>query len=121
MTRVMSATSAKEEEDYGEEEVHTSKWRLFMRLAQLSSPETGYNLLGLFASVVFGVGTPLFAILFGEAMDCFAIRDYDEALQKARYVVQQNSSLEMTSVSCKFFLYLDSNLELEPLFKLMLC
>ena len=46
MTRVMSATSAKEEEDYGEEEVHTSKWRLFMRLAQLSSPETGYNLLG---------------------------------------------------------------------------
>ena len=83
MTRVLSATSAKEEEDHGEE-AHTSKWRLFMRLAQLSSPETGYNLLGLFASVVFGVGTPLFAILFGEAMDCFAIRDYDEALQKAR-------------------------------------
>ena len=93
MTRVMSATSAKEEEDYGEEEVHTSKWRLFMRLAQLSSPETGYNLLGLFASVVFGVGTPLFAILFGEAMDCFAIRDYDEALRKARDVSQQNFSL----------------------------
>ena len=46
MTRVLSATSAKEEEeDYGEE-VHTSKWRLFMRLAQLSRPETGYNLLG---------------------------------------------------------------------------
>ena len=48
--------------------------------------------LGLFASMVFGVGTPLFAILFGEAMDCFAIPDYDEALQKARDVVQQNFS-----------------------------
>ena len=93
-----------------------------MRLAQLSSPETGYNLLGLFASVVFGVGTPLFAILFGEAMDCFAIRDYDEALQKARDVVQQNFSLEMTSgYSIKSFFKGDFNLKLEPLFMLMLC
>ena len=90
MTRMLSITSAKEEDG---EEMQTSKWRLFMRLAQLSKPETGYNLLGLLASIVFGVGTPLFAVLFGEAMDVFAIGDYDEAMLKARQVIQSNQSI----------------------------
>ena len=51
------------------------------------------------ASVVFGVGTPLFAILFGEAMDCFSIQDYDEALLKAR-----NNALALGGVGLAFLL-----------------
>ena len=44
MTRMLSINSIKEDDDA---EVQTSRWRLFMRLAQLSRPEIGYNLLGL--------------------------------------------------------------------------
>ena len=44
MTRMLSITSMKEDDG---EELQTSRWRLFMRLAQLSKPEVGYNLLGL--------------------------------------------------------------------------
>ena len=44
---------------------------------------------GCLASIVFGVGTPLFAILFGNVMDCFTIPDHDEALRQARnYALQ---------------------------------
>ena len=45
------------------------------------------------------MGTPLFAILFGEAMDCFSIQDYDEALLKAR-----NNALALGGVGLAFLL-----------------
>ena len=45
--------------------------------------------VGCLASIVFGVGTPLFAILFGNVMDCFTINDHDEALRQAKnYALQ---------------------------------
>ena len=65
-------------------ELQTSRGKLLRRLMQLSVPEIPYILIGCLGALVFGIGTPFFAILFGDMLECFTISDYDEAMKKAR-------------------------------------
>ena len=49
--------------------------------------------------MVFGVGTPFFAILFGNMMDCFQIVDHDAAIREAR-----NYALQFGGIGAAFLI-----------------
>ena len=66
-----------------EVELQTSKGKLLKRLMDLSKPEIHWIIIGCLASIVFGAGTPFFAILFGDMLKLFTY-EASEAMKQAR-------------------------------------
>ena len=52
----------------------------------LSKPEIHWIIIGCLASIVFGAGTPFFAILFGDMLKLFTY-EADEAMKQAKLYI----------------------------------
>ena len=65
----------------------SSRQKLFFRLAILSIPELAYIVVGCIASVIFSIGTPLVAILFGDMLECFSLPPNNAIIQAQTYAL----------------------------------
>ena len=69
--------------DIDESESNIGKFELICRLMALSKPEAHWIFIGCLASIVYGLGTPVFAVIIGELMNVFKL-EASEAVEKSR-------------------------------------
>ena len=81
-----------------EEKLSKSRLTLYRRLLALNMPELPFIILGMLASLAFGIASPLFAAVFGDMLEVLS----EEDIEKARYD-SQIAALKLGGIGLGFF------------------